>query len=562
MKSSYGNATGGRRRRTAAAIVAALAVTALPGVTRTQSTAWRDVVVTGSDAAGAARAVRAAGGVVVAELPVVRGVAARLAAGRTLGPAWLVAPERAITVAEAPTPAGTDTPATVRQMLGLPARGDEGRGVTVAVVDTGIADVPDLAGQVAGRVDLTGTGDGDGYGHGTFMAGLIAATGAASDGAHRGVAPGANLIDVKVADADGRTDLSTVLRGLQWVSDHRKDVQVVNLSLSSDSPLPYQIDPLTQALESLWHQGVTVVVPSGNDGPGTGSVTSPGNDPVLLTTGGLDAGDPATRADDVVGAWSGRGPTWQGDAKPDLVAAGGHVVSLRSPGSVVDRNNPGARIGDGYFRGSGTSMGAAVTSGVVAGVLAVQPRLRPDAVKGLLTATTYASAGLSRAAGGGAGGLDAVRALASAAGWQTGRAQQQYDEDTATIGRDAKRWAAFGKAVVNGDRAGAEGAWAKLTPGSRDWAARAWAQLDPAARAWAARAWAARAWAGADDEWAARAWAARAWAARAWASDDWAARAWAGTEWSARAWAGDDWAARAWAADRWSARAWAWMPLS
>jgi serine protease AprX len=207
-------------------------------------------------------------------------------------------------------------------------------------------------------------------------------------------------------------------------------------------------------------------------------------------------------------------------------------------------------------------MGAAVTSGVAAGVLAVQPRLRPDAVKGLLTATTYASAGLSRAAGGGAGGLDAVRALASAAGWRTGNAQQQYDEDTATIGRDAKRWAAFGKAVVNGDRAGAERAWAKLTPGSRDWAARAWAQLDPAARAWAARAWAARAWAGADGEWTARAWAARAWAARAWASDDWAARAWAGSDGSARAWAGDDWAARAWAADRWSARAWAWMPLS
>ncbi|HEX8346727.1 MAG TPA: S8 family serine peptidase, partial [Actinoplanes sp.] len=412
------------------------------------------------------------------------------------------------------------------------------------------------------RVDLTGTGDGDGYGHGTFMAGLIAASGAASGGAYRGVAPGADLIDVKVADAQGRTDLTTVLQGLQWVSDHRRDVQVVNLSLSSNSPLPYQIDPLTQALESLWHQGVTVVVPSGNDGPGTGSVTSPGNDPVLLTVGGLDAVGTAGRNDDVVGAWSGRGPTWQGDAKPDLVAAGGHVVSLRSPGSVVDQANPHARIGDGYLRGSGTSMAAAVTSGVVADVLAVQPRLRPDAVKNLLTGTAYPSAGLSRAAGGGTGGLDAVRALASAPDWRGNKAQQQYDSDTGTVARDAKRWAEFSKAVVDGDERGAERAWQKLTPASRDWAARAWAQLDPAARAWAARAWAARAWAGAEDEWAARAWAARAWAARAWASDDWAARAWADADWTARAWAGDDWAARAWAAERWSARAWAWIPAS
>src|SRR5690349_1309778 len=279
-------ATDANRRRMAAVVATALAVVSLPfpAAAHAAATPWRDVVVTGADAAGAARAVEAAGGRVVALLPVVDGVAARLPSGRTLGGEWLVAPQREITVAAATAPAGGDA-TTVRQMLGLPATGSEGRGVTVAVVDTGIADVPDLAGQLAGRVDLTGTGDGDGYGHGTFMAGLIAATGEASGGAYRGVAPGAKLVDVKVADDDGRTDLTTVLRGLQWVSDHREDVQVVNLSLSSDSPLPYQIDPLTQALESLWHQGVTVVVPSGNDDPGTGSVTSPGHDPLLLTAG-------------------------------------------------------------------------------------------------------------------------------------------------------------------------------------------------------------------------------------------------------------------------------------
>jgi serine protease AprX len=556
------------RRRVAMAAVAVLAATGLPAAAGGQSTAtaWRDVVVTGSDAEGAARAVQAAGGHVLASLPVTHGVAARLPQDSTLDPQWVVAPQREITVAAAATPE-TGAVSTVRQMLGMPAQGNEGRGVTVAVVDTGIADVPDLAGRVSDRVDLTGTGAGDGYGHGTFMAGLIAASGAASDGAHRGVAPKAKLIDVKVADAQGRTDLITVLRGLQWVSDHGEDVQVLNLSLSSSSPLPYQIDPLTQALESLWHHGITVVVPSGNDGPGTGSVTSPGNDPLLLTTGGLDALGTAGHGDDVVGAWSGRGPTWQGDAKPDLVAAGGHVVSLRSPGSLVDESNPLARVGDGYFRGSGTSMAAAVTSGVVAGALSEQPRLRPDAVKNLLTATTYTSAGLSRSAGAGAGGLDAMRVLDAAPDWRTNKAQARYDEDTRTVGRDARRWASFSKGIVDGDADVAAEAWEKLSPASRDWAARAWAQLDPAARAWAARAWAARAWAGADGEWAARAWAARAWAARAWASDDWAsddwaARAWADVDWSARAWAADDWAARAWAADQWTARAWAWMPQS
>jgi serine protease AprX len=454
-----------------------MAATGLPATAANASSAgasWRDVVVTGSNSDGAAQAVKAAGGRVLALLPITHGVAAQLPLNTNLGPEWSVAPQRKISVAAATVPPQS-TATTIRQMLGMPADGDEGRGVTVAVVDTGIAKVPDLAGQVSDRVDLTGTGAGDGYGHGTFMAGLIAATGAASNGAYRGVAPRAKLIDVKVADAQGSTDLITVLRGLQWVSDHG-DIDVLNLSLSSESPLPYQIDPLTQALESLWQHGITVVVPSGTDGPDTGSVTSPGNDPTLLTTGGLDVVDTSSRSDDVVGVWSGRGPTWQGDAKPDLVSAGGHVVSLRSPGSVVDVANPSARVDTSYFRGSGTSMAAAVASGVIADALAVQPRLQPDAIKNLLTSNTYATATLSRSAGAGAGGLDAKRVISAAATWKASKNQVQYDQDTDTVGKDAKRWATFAKAIVDGDKDAASKAWATLSPDSRDWAARAWAQ--------------------------------------------------------------------------------------
>ncbi|BFU45026.1 S8 family serine peptidase [Krasilnikovia sp. MM14-A1004] len=562
--------TGANRRGLALAAAAVLALAGVPASAPAQAAgkSWREVVVTGADAEQAAHAVEAAGGRVLAALPVVDGVAARLPQGSSLGPEWTVVPQRAITVAAA-TSDGAGTATTVRQMLGLPANGTEGRGVTVAVVDTGIANVPDLAGRVRSHIDLTGTGGGDGYGHGTFMAGLIAASGAASGGAYRGVAPAAELVDVKVADAQGRTDLVTVLRGLQWVSDHRRDVQVLNLSLSSRSPLPYQLDPLNRALESLWRDGVTVVVPAGNDGPDAGTVTSPGNDPLLLTTGGLDAAGTAGRGDDTVAAWSGRGPTWQGDAKPDLVAPGSRIVSLRSPGSIIDAGNPQARIGDAYFRGSGTSMATAVTSGVIAATLAVQPKLTPDAVRNLLVGNTYATPALTAAAGAGAGALDAGRVLAAAPDWPTSRAQKRFDDDTDTLRRDAKRWSALAVAIAAGDRAAATREWNALTPPSRDWAARSWAALDPAARAWAARAWAANGWTGAGDDWAARAWAARAWATRAWADDDWAARAraWAGVDWAdmdwparARAWADADWAARAraWADADWAARARAW----
>ncbi|WP_051807806.1 S8 family serine peptidase [Actinoplanes subtropicus] len=526
----------------------------------------REVVVTGSSAAAAADAVQAAGGRVLASLPVTNGVAAWLPEAARLGPEWIVAPQRPAKVAGT-SDASAAPASTIRQTLGLPAKGNEGAGVTIAVIDTGVADVPDLAGRITAHVDLTGTGNGDGFGHGTFMAGLIAASGAASGGAYRGVAPAANIVDVKVADAAGHTDLVTMLRGLQWVSDHAKDIQVISLSLSSGSPLPYQVDPLNEALRGLWQRGVTVVVPTGNDGPGAGTVTAPGNDPMLLSVGGLDEGGTAVHGDDVVGTWSGRGPTSQGIAKPDLVAPGGHVVSLRSPGSAVDTGYPSARVGTDYFRGSGTSMATAVTAGIVADTLAAQPKLSPDTVKDLFVGTTYQAPGLSQAAGGGAGGLDAKSVLAMAGSWKTSKVAKQNAADATAVGGDAKKWAAFEQSVLAGDAQAAEKQWQQLSSASKDWAARAWASLDPAARAWANTDWAARAWAGASSDWAARAWAARAWAARAWADADWAARAWADADWAARAWAarawaGDDWAARAWAADDWAARSWAWLPQS
>jgi serine protease AprX len=554
-----------------AAAAAAVAGTVSPvaASTTVDNRAWQDVVVTGSGPAGAADAVGAVGGQVLASLPVVNGVAARLPAGATLGPEWVVAPQRELRVASTPTVPVDGPASTVRATLGLPANGAEGTGVTVAVVDTGIADVADLADKVSERVDVTGTGSADGFGHGTFMAGLIAGSGAASGGAYQGVAPGADLVDVKVARADGSTDLITVLRGLQWVADNADDVDVLNLSLSSYSPLPYQIDPLTQGLGSLWRRGIVVVVPSGNDGPDAGTVTSPGTDPTLITAGGLDEQGTADRADDLVGQWSGRGPTWQGDAKPDLVAPGQRVVSLRSPGSVIDTGNPQARIGADYFRGSGTSMATAVTSGVAAAALAVNPRLRPDSVKNLFTETAYSASDLTRAAGAGAGALDAGRVLDAAPGWRQSRSEVQFDRDSLAIRKDAKKWAAFENALLAEDRPAAAAVWQKLSRESRDWAGRAWSQLDPGTREWAGRAWSGRAWTsgpdGTAEEWAGRAWSGRAWSGRAWSGRAWSGRAWSDSEWAGRAWSGRawsdaDWAGRAWSSERWSGRAWAWLP--
>jgi serine protease AprX len=514
------------------------------------------VIVTGADTAAAVRAVTAAGGRVGTVLPLIGGVVAEVPAGADLGDDVLVTPNRAVSFASADE--APDLPAsTVRATLGLRPDGDEGRGVTVAVVDTGVADVPDLSGRIVGHVDVTGSGDGDGYGHGTFMAGLIAASGESSGGAYRGVAPGSQILDVKVARQDGSTDLSSVLVGLQAVADRGPAyrVRVLNLSLSSGSTVPYQVDPLNQALRVLWRRGVTVVVSSGNDGPEAGSVSAPGNDPALLTVGGVHENGTAARDDDTVAAWSGRGPTTQGVSKPDLVAPGGSVIGLRSPGSVIDGRYPGSRVGEDYFRGSGTSMSAAVTSAAVAGLLAENPRLRPDDVKQLLRGTAYRSAGLADAGAAGSGGLDLAAAFADVDS-ADGRARA---DRTAAAPGSREEWRALSAAIEAGDTQAATRAWYALDPQARSWAARSWAALDTGTQEWVARSWVARSWASTDaeaQEWAARSWAARSWAGDGWSARSWAARSWAGDDWAARSWAGDDWAARSWASENWSARSW------
>jgi serine protease AprX len=327
-------------------------------------------------------------------------------------------------------------------------------------------------------------------------------------------------------------------------------IRVVNLSLSSGSPLPPAVDPLAQAVETLWAQGLTVVVAAGNDGPDAGSVSSPGNDPVVLTVGALDDAGTTAHDDDSVASWSSRDRG--AAAKPELLAPGAAVVSLRAPGSVIDAANPGARVGSDGFRGSGTSMSAAVTSGAVAALLAARPQLTPDDVKALVSATAYDVAGSTGRKA--AGGLDLTAALGASVPRHHGSRPDAADLDEA----DAEAWFALARAWAAGDYDAAARAWALMSPQARAWAARAWAARAWAARAWAGRAWADEEWAGGapDDGWLARAWAARAWTARAWAARAWSGRAWADEEFAGRAWAARAWSARAWSARAWSARAW------
>ena len=277
---------------------------------------------------------------------------------------------------------------TLRETLGLTGPADlvpTGRGVGVAIVDSGIAPVSDLEGRIAAFFEVThgglvvATHPKDPFGHGTHIAGLIAGNGQASIGATSGVAPDVHLVGVKVLDRSGAGTTSDVIRAIDFLVEHKDelDIQVVNLSLGHAILAPAEDDPLVRAVERATRAGLIVVASAGNDGfnaeagtSGYAGITSPGNAPSVITVGAAVTHNTITRSDDAVASFSSRGPTWfDAAAKPDIVAPGHQLTSSAHISSALysavgDERGRGGR--DSVLRLSGTSMAAGVTSGVVA----------------------------------------------------------------------------------------------------------------------------------------------------------------------------------------------------
>ncbi|MGH8991173.1 MAG: S8 family peptidase, partial [Acidimicrobiia bacterium] len=381
-----------------------MATAGAPGAARAS------VIVRGTDAGIARAAVEAAGGKVTQDLWIVNGVAAEvpvaaLEALRSQPGIVEVGNDDPVQIQAAnPSPVHPPT-AVYPKVVGaddLWAEGIDGEGVAVAVIDTGVKPVADLAGRVVGGVDLSGENgsdieDGnpydDGFGHGTFVAGLIAGNGASSNGAYKGVAPNAKIVPVKIAGRNGAADISHLLAGIQWVVSFKDtyNIRAVNISLGTNSATPYYLSTVNAAVEKAWDSGLVVIVSAGNMGTGAETVQKPGDDPLVITAGAVDDRGTETRNDDVMAGFSGAGPTKaDGLSKPDLVASGRSVIGLRVPGSKIDAAYPGSRVGSAYFKGSGTSFSAAVTSGSVALLLDREPGLTPDQVKARLLGTAAA----------------------------------------------------------------------------------------------------------------------------------------------------------------------------
>jgi serine protease AprX len=331
---------------------------------------------------------------------------------------------------------------TTGATTGLLSYGSIGWGVGIAIVDSGIANVPDLA-NVVKSVNFTGDGRAprsDPFGHGTHVAGLAAGMGVKAGGRFRGVAPGASLIDLRVLNAQGAGYTSDVIAAIEWAISNRNaigdngrpmNIRVINLSLGHPPSESAETDPLAAACREAVRQGMVVVAAAGNYGKDdngvsvAGGITSPGTENAVITVGAMSTWATDVRTDDSVATYSSRGPTYlDRHAKPDIVAPGSGMVGPKSPGSKLITENPALAVETDYLKLSGTSMAAPAVSGAVALILQKKPDLNPNAVKAILMYT--AEKRNAPAAAVGAGYLNIAGALNLATNINTSASNGSY----------------------------------------------------------------------------------------------------------------------------------------
>jgi serine protease AprX len=465
----------------------------------------------------------------------------------------------------------TNPPSTmtqVAQAIGasqLRARGLNGTGIGVAVIDSGALPVQglDAPGKIVNGPDLSfesqdpATQYLDTYGHGTHMAGIIAGDDGTAGG-FQGIAPGAHLVALKVAAHDGAADVSQVIAAIDWVVQHRSDpglnIRVLNLAYGTASLQRYQLDPISFAVENAWRHGIVTVVAGGNDGSSRGVLTDPAIDPYVLAVGAANL-----NGSNLLGCATAAGFSSRSSTRPvDVIAPGVSIQSLRDPGSQIDQAHPGAVVNTRFFRGSGTSQASAIMSGAVALLLQARPTLTPDQAKALLTSTASPLALLDRAAEG--AGMINVNSAATA---------------PVPPGSTQAWTPASGTGTIEQARGGSHVAIAgvELT-GEQDimgqpWNGAGWAAASAATNAWQGGSWNGATWTGScfcgtfsvittwtGQTWTGKSWTGKSWTGKSWTGQTWTSETWTGKSWTGQTWTGKSWTGKSWTGQSWTGKSW------
>ncbi len=252
-----------------------------------------------------------------------------------------------------------------------------GKGIGLAVMDTGAFLHPDFRDRVAAFQDIVRGRKRcyDDNGHGTHILGIAAGDGRMSKGRHRGMAPGAHLIVVKVLDFRGNGTVKNVLAGVDYLLGNRErlGIRVVNISMGAfDEEGMEEDSELVRGVEKLWDAGMVVVAAAGNNGPAPMTIATPGISRKLITVGCSDD-DRETHIDgNRMRDYSGRGPTAACICKPDLVAPGCEIISCNR---MLRASDPP------YTIKSGTSMATPAAAGAIACLLEKYPAMTNVQVK-------------------------------------------------------------------------------------------------------------------------------------------------------------------------------------
>jgi serine protease AprX len=510
----------------------------------------------GVDRARADTLAASAGGVVERPLPIINGFSTTLRAAK----AQRLAENPAVHAISLNAPVETQTlsaanlATSYNQSILSPqtwAAGKTGKGVGVAVIDTGIqGNLPDFKvsqSSTTSRVVATAvtnpaaTTASDTFGHGTHIAGLIAGNGwyrSKTDpllGKYMGVAPDANLISIKASDDLGNASVLDVIDGLQFAIDKKStyNIRVVNLSLKSSEPESYKTDPLDAAVEAAWNSGIVVVAAAGNEGQHEEGVDfAPANDPYVITVGAVDDGGTAAITDDFLTSWSSHGRTQDGFAKPDVVAPGAHLASTIPLGSAFSKMCDTCLTDGEYFKMGGTSMAAAVVSGEAALLISANSKLTPDQVKSQIVRHTrpiYRS--------------QSSTVLVDASGNPVPPA---VDTSTDIVGAEITADKAL-STIVAGTSLNAGLIRNSLlipTTGLIDYTRASWSRAS-----WSSSITALRASWSSKTSWSRASWSRASWSATPEACSDFERASWSRASWSRASWSRASWSTAIWSAD-------------
>jgi serine protease AprX len=356
----------------------------------------------------------------------------------------------------------------------------------IAIVDSGVdaSRLEDFGGRVVAQVNLSSLAPGaigDDQGHGTMVAGVAAG----ASPAYPGVAQNAPLVSVRTSDANGQSMTSDVIAAADWILANKDayNIRVANFSLAGSVETSFRFDPLDKAVERLWFAGVVVVAASGNHGTEDGADVSmsyaPGNDPFIITVGGLDQQQTSDPYDDSVAWWSGKGYTMDGFYKPDMAAPGRYMVMPVPMDATVPNTVPERVVAPGYMWMSGTSFSAPIVAGAAAELLARHPDWGPDEVKGaLMLSATYLSD-----MGAGVGGIDASVAASF---------------DFTPPNPNENFYAFVETDPTTGYRFFNEASWASHVATEASWSSANWASASWASASWASANWASASWSSAN----------------------------------------------------------------